>query len=219
LGAADGFLQLLEDGLFGQLTEQQLPKLRRARKALRSALDLIDDLLDLARAESGQLEIRPAPTDVREAAREMVEDFMVRAEEQALTLTVDVPDEFPIIECDPARIRQVVSNLLSNAVKYTPPGGLVAVRVGLEGGGTDGEAERVVLSVSDTGPGIAEEERHLLFEEFTRLDAETSNGAGVGLAISRRIAHALGGDILLESEVGRGSTFTLWVPLRRAGRS
>ena len=221
LGAADGFLQLLEDGIFGPLTEDQLPKLARARRALRSALDLIDDLLDFARAESGQLEIKAAPTDVREAAREMTEDYMARAEEKSLSLTLDVPDRFPVIESDPARVRQVAANLLSNAVKYPPSGGSIVVRVAAEGPGGDpchvDDATEVFLAVSDTGPGIPEDKRSLLFEEFTRLDPESSDGAGVGLAISRRIAHALGGDIEVESEVGRGSTFTLRLPLRRPG--
>ena len=221
LGAADGFLQLLEDGIFGPLTEDQLPKLGRARKALRSALDLIDDLLDFARAESGQLEIKAAPTDVREAARETTEDYMARAEEKGLSLSLEIPDRFPIIECDPARVRQVAANLLSNAVKYTPDGGTVVVRVGADGETEDGDAPdaatRVFLSVSDTGPGIPADKRTLLFEEFTRLDPEASDGAGIGLAISRRIALALGGDIQVQSEVGAGSTFTLWLPLCRPG--
>lgn len=217
LGAADGFLQLLEDGLFGELTDEQLPKLQRARKALHAALGLIDDLLDFARAESGQLEIRPAPTDVREAAREIAEEYMARAEDRGLSLTLDLPEELPIIECDPARIRQIISNLLSNAVKYTPSGGEVVVRVLVECGEEDAGDERILLSVADTGPGIPEDKQHLLFEEFTRLDPEASDGAGIGLAISRRVAQALGGDVLVDTEPGRGSTFTLWVPLKRPG--
>ncbi|HUG39218.1 MAG TPA: PAS domain S-box protein [Longimicrobiales bacterium] len=210
LGAADGFLHLLEDGIFGPMTEEQLPKLGRARKALRSALALIDDLLDFARAEAGQLEIRSAPSDVREAAREITEDYGARAEEKGLDLALEVPDSFPVIESDPARIRQITANLLSNAVKYTPPRGRIVVRV-------EAREERVLLSVADTGPGIPAEKHHLLFQEFTRLDPEASDGAGIGLAISRRIAMALGGDIMLESATGKGSTFTLWLPLRRPG--
>lgn len=218
LGAADGFLQLLEDGIFGPLSDEQLPRLQRARRAIRSALGLIDDLLDLARAESGQLEIRAAPTDVREAAREMAEDYTARAEEKDLTLSLELPDRFPVIESDPARVRQVAANLLSNAVKYTPPGGRIVVCVARNGTEDPGpDAGRVCLSVSDTGPGIPLDERALLFEEFTRLDPASSDGAGVGLAISRRIARALGGDILVDSEPGRGSTFTLWLPLRKPG--
>lgn len=216
LGAADGFLQLLEDGLFGHLTDEQLPRLRRARKALRSALGLIDDLLEFARAESGQLEIKAAPTDVREAAREMTEEYMARAEEKGLSLTLDLPDRFPVIESDPARIRQITANLLSNAVKYTPAGGRVVVKVTADE--EDGAGARVFLSVADDGPGIPPDKRTLLFEEFTRLDPEASDGAGVGLAISRRIAMALGGDIDVDSTVGVGSTFTLCLPLRRPGR-
>ncbi|HUF12564.1 MAG TPA: ATP-binding protein [Longimicrobiales bacterium] len=219
LGAADGFLELLQERVLGELSDKQAESLERTRRSLGAAIGLIDDLLELARAEAGQLEIRAAATDVREAARETAEEYRAQAETASLTIRIDVPNEFPIIESDPARVRQIVGNLLSNAVKYTPEGGTVTVAVerreeapfhAAGGRGTSGWA---VASVSDTGRGIPADKLELLFEEFARLDPDVGSGAGIGLAISRRLARALGGDVTVDSEPGRGSTFSLWLPL------
>jgi PAS domain S-box-containing protein len=218
LGAADGYLSLLEDGLNGELSEKQLESVGRVRRLLRSALGLIEDLLELARAEAGQLQLELAPTDVREATREMTEEYRAQASQAGLELHLELPDELSIIESDPARIRQAVSNLVSNAIKYTPAGGHVRVCVQEDTGASDGERHgwiRVV--VQDTGPGIAQEQQALLFQEFTRLDPGDRNGAGIGLAISQKITRALGGSISVESRQGEGSTFTLSLPLRRVG--
>lgn len=215
LGAADGFLQLVAEGIHGDLNERQSSAIAKARRSLRAALDLIEDLLELARAESGQLEIRIAPTDVLEAVREVAEEYRPQAEAAGLDLIIDLPGDFPVIESDPNRIRQVVGNLVSNAVKYTGEGS-VRVEIVAQPSPDRGQ-DRVLVTVRDTGPGIPSSKRQILFEEFTRLDPDAREGAGIGLAISRRIAHALGGDILLESEVGRGSEFTFWLPLLPPG--
>ncbi len=218
LGAADGYLSLMEDGLTGEISEKQLESVGRVRRLLRSALGLIDDLLELARAEAGQLQLEFAPTDVREATREMTEEYRAQATQAGLELHLELPDELSIIESDPARIRQAVSNLVSNAIKYTPAGGQVSVSVREDRGASEGERHgwiRVV--VQDTGPGIAREQQALLFQEFTRLDPGDRKGAGIGLAISQKITRALGGRISVESREGEGSTFTLSLPLRRVG--
>lgn len=124
-----------------------------------------------------------------------------------------MPDELPITRSDPDRVRQILGNLISNAVKYTGEGH-VAVVVGIR---SDGEAPRagrwIGVDVSDTGPGIPRDKHHLLFREFAPIAPGNRRGAGIGLAISRRIARALGGEITFDSEVGVGSTFTLWLPL------
>jgi len=110
------------------------------------------------------------------------------------------------------RVRQILSNLLSNAVKYTPDGKItVEATDGSDRGGAE-ESGRVAIRVTDTGTGIPEGKREAIFQEFTRLDPNAQEGAGVGLAISRRIARQLGGDITVDSVSGRGSTFTLWLP-------
>jgi signal transduction histidine kinase len=218
LGAADGYLSLLEDGIRGELADPQRGSIGHARRLLGSALELIDDLLELARAEAGQLEIELAPTDVREATREMTEEYRAQAEAAGLTLDLEVPAEISIIECDPTRVRQVVSNLLSNAIKYNSEKGHVLIRVEeRERAGSDEPDAWVLVHVQDTGPGIPDEKRALLFQEFSRLRSNDAEGTGIGLAMAQKVAQALGGRVTLESEVGRGSVFSLWLPLRRVG--
>jgi PAS domain S-box-containing protein len=219
LGAADGYLQLLEMGVQGHLTEKQQESVEKVRRALHSALQLIEDLLELARAEAGEIEVERAPMSARDAAREMAEEYRAQAEAEGLTLDVTLPEEFPITKSDSARVRQILGNLISNAVKYTPEGGHIRVSAGVrEGGKAPGPGRWVAVNIADTGPGLTEEQQKQLFEEFRRFEtAGGERGTGIGLAISRRIARALGGDVTVESEVGVGSTFTLWLPLT-AGR-
>jgi PAS domain S-box-containing protein len=214
LGAADGFLSLLSDGIYGELTEQQSGAVAKARRSIGAALGLINDLLELARAESGELEIRHVPTDINEAVLAIGEAFRAQAKEKGLSLSLDVATEMPKIKSDPVRVRQVLGNLVSNAVKYTPTGGRITIR-GREVAqpGVSQQGESIVIEVIDTGPGIAPENLSRIFSEFTRFDLRAAQGAGIGLAISQRIARALGGRITVESEVGAGSKFTLRLPL------
>jgi signal transduction histidine kinase len=218
LGAADGFLQLLQDRIVGPLTDKQAEHVGRARRSIHSSLELIEDLLDLARAEAGQLEIEWGPVDLRDATRELAEEYRTQAERKGIAMQLALPTELPVIRSDATRVRQVLGNLLSNAVKYTDEG-RIAVRVDhrstVESGPAGAPAcagEWVVAEVKDTGPGIPEDQQGRLFQEFTRLDPGEKGGAGVGLAISQRIAHALGGEIAVRSERGEGSVFALWLP-------
>ncbi|HEX7049010.1 MAG TPA: ATP-binding protein [Longimicrobiales bacterium] len=215
LGAANGFLQLLGEGAAGPLNEQQRANVDRAQRAIENALALIDDLLRVARAETEHVEIAWTAVDVREAVRELAEEYRAQAQAKGLDMTVDLPEALPLIESDASRIRQILGNLLSNAVKYTERGS-IAVRVGTRhDGGAPAPGDWICITVSDTGPGIPAEDRDLLFQEFPRLEPGVEHGAGLGLAISRRIADAIGGEITFQSEVGAGSTFTLWLPLDR----
>jgi PAS domain S-box-containing protein len=211
LGAADGYAQLLEDGIVGELSAKQRHSVQRIRRSIQRSLHLIHELLELARAEAGQIELKTVPTNVTELVREAAEDFRAQANSAGLTLEVRAADTLAT-RTDPTRVRQVLSNLLSNAVKYTPQGRIL-VEADLR---TDGRGSRsgdwISISVTDTGPGIPAEKQELIFQEFTRLDPAAPHGTGVGLAISRRIARLLGGDITVESQVDRGSTFTLWLP-------
>lgn len=210
LGAADGHLELLEESILGPLQPKQADSVRRARAAIRSALDLIGDLVELARAEATVVDIERGPTDVAALAREVAEEHRASAEKKGLGVAVE-PGGGPIIESDPSRARQILGNLLSNAIKYTDRG---SVRVRVESMVGDGGGRGVAVHVIDSGRGIPAEKRHLLFQEFGRI-ARDREGMGLGLAISRRLARALGGDILVDSEPGRGSTFTLWLPMER----
>lgn len=218
LGAADGFLQLLEDGVLGELQEQQQAGVQRARRALGTAFRLIQELLDLARAEAGEITVERHPVDLRDIVRETLEEYRARAEAKGLATEAELPADLPVVECDPIRVRQILGNLLSNAIKYTPAGE-VRVRVCCQGSGPAPGPDRwAAIDIIDSGPGIPESEQRHLFQEFRRLGTGAdSEGVGIGLAISRRIAHALGGEITVTSAEGRGATFTLWLPVSGPG--
>lgn len=213
LGAADGYLALLQDGLMGELQPSQRDAVGRARRSIERALELIRNVLDIARAEAGQVEIHRTTMNPATIAAEIVEEFRAQARDKGLTLDRARFDVLAPIESDSSRVRQILANLVSNAVKYTPSGGHVEVAVRI---GANGDAPRpgdwVALEVSDDGPGISVEKQRTLFEEFARFDPEAAPGAGIGLAISQRIARALGGTITVQSQEGAGSTFTLWLP-------
>mgnify|MGYP000871372769 FL=1 len=208
LVAADGHLQLLARSRARPLPEEEREHLDRARRSLHRALDLLDSLLEFGRAEAGEVLLELAPLDPGELVVEVAEEYRARAEEKGLTLETEVPEGLPTLISDRRRIGQILGNFLSNAVKYTVRG-----RIAVGARCQEGADARVGLFVSDTGPGIAPEDRERVFEEFHRLGRE-GEGAGIGLAFSSLLAGALGGSIELESEVGAGSTFTLWLPLR-----
>jgi PAS domain S-box-containing protein len=212
LGAADGFLALLQEGVLGEVSDKQLGTIAKVRRAIGHALELIAHLLDIARAEAGQLEIRRRTTDVSQQVCELAEAFMAQAKAKELDVDLVLEPDLPSIETDPTRLRQVVGNLISNAVKYTPPGGHIDIRACHSGSGNTGRDREIVISVVDDGPGISAEKQSMLFTEFTRFDPDAAEGAGIGLAISQRIAQALGGEITVESDPGHGSTFALHLP-------
>jgi PAS domain S-box-containing protein len=215
LGAADGYAALLEEGIHGPLTDEQRKVIGRVRRSIRNALDLIEDMHEFARAEAGHLELQRAAADLRVLVCELVEDYRASATASGLTLQAELPPHVPKIETDGTRVRQVLGNLLSNAVKYTEQGG-VTVRLATRDRGPAGDAAGgaswIAIEVEDTGPGIPADEQPRLFREFSRLHTGDLPGAGLGLAISQRLAHALGGSITVESEAGQGARFTLWLP-------
>jgi len=212
LGAADGFLALLQEGVLGQVSEKQLGTIAKVRRAIGHALELIAHLLDIARAESGQLEIRRRKTDVGAQVWEVAEAFTPQAKSKRLDVDVALEPDLPLIDTDPTRVRQVVGNLISNAVKYTPPGGHIDIRASHSANGNAAHDREIIISVADNGPGIPADKQSALFTEFTRFDPGAAEGAGIGLAISQRIAQALGGEITVESNPGHGSTFALHLP-------
>lgn len=220
LGAVLGYADVMLQGIYGDLTPKQAHGIERMRVSVESALALIEDLLDLARAQEGRLEIAPVLVDLALLAHDSAEEHRAAAVAKGQALEVDPLSDLPRVTTDPQRVRQILGNLLSNAIKYTPEGGSVRVHAEVVEGRRAGDPDRwVALQVSDTGPGIPEDKQELIFDEFSRLDPEIARGAGLGLAISQRIAHLLGGEITVTSEVGRGSTFALRLPLRKASDS
>ena len=218
LGAADGLLTLLEMGLHGPLSERQTDTVRRARRGIRTAIDLIAQLLDIERAQSGQLQIVRDRFDLGDAVRDVVSEFASAAHLKSISLQLVLPAEKDalLIYSDRARVRQIIANLVSNGVKYTQAGGRVSVQVVSV---AEGEAPRagqwLAVVVDDNGPGIPADKQHLLFREFTRFNPTAAEGSGVGLAISEKLATALDGAITFKSSVEVGSVFTLWLPIDR----
>lgn len=215
LGAADGHLALLEMGIHGDVPEQQAESLRRARGAIRAALDLIAQLLKIERAQSGQVEIHRERFDLAALTSYAAEGFRAAAAAKRLDLELlpARPGDSLVIETDPALVRQILANLISNAVKYTQSGGHISVRAHVA---SDAETPRrgrwMAVDVADNGPGIPLAKQGMLFHEFARFDPGAAEGTGIGLAISQRLAGVLGATITFTSTPGVGSTFTLWIP-------
>jgi len=212
--AIEGHAQLLEDGILGPLTSAQQDSIARIRRAVRSMLALVNDLLELSRAEAGQLKVSARSVDMAALLREIVEEHRASARAAGHQLDLTVTHEVPVIVTDPARVGQVLGNLLSNAVKYTPRGGRIAVRADQRTRTDSSQVQRwIAIDVVDDGPGMPEDQRETIFDEFARLARHADTpGSGLGLSIARRIAALLGGDITVCSEPPQGARFTLWLP-------
>lgn len=215
LGAADGYLSLLELGVFGEMSTLQTDSVQRARRSIRSALDLVTNLLEIERAKAGEVVISRERVDLGDVARGVVEAFRPAGEAKQLSLSLLPPrhDESLVVESDGARVRQILANLVSNAVKYTQVAGHITVRAHVAEGDQEHRRGRwLAVTVADNGPGIPLDKQHLLFREFARFAPDAAEGSGIGLAISQHLARALGGTITCESTAGVGSAFTLWLP-------
>jgi signal transduction histidine kinase len=211
LGAADGYAQLLAMGIHGALTPAQRDSVAGMHRCIQSALALIEDLHQLGRAETGNIVVHLEPTSLHDLLRATRADYAGTALAKGLQLDLDADPDMPDVVTDATRVREIVGNLLSNAIKYTTRGGVtIRVRSIFD---DVARASRVLVQVIDTGPGIPVDKSDRIFEEFSRLTTEVP-GAGLGLAISRLLAEALGGQLSLESIPGRGSTFTLSLPMR-----
>jgi len=213
--AIDGHAQLLEEGLRGPLTPEQQDSIARIRRSARALMALIEDLLELARAESGQLTVKLDRVVLRDVVREAVEEHRAAAEAAGLTLVHADDKSETILVTDPARVTQVLGNLLSNAIKYTPAGGRVEVVTDMLARRDGDDGARLAIHVSDDGPGIPADKYEEVFGEFTRLDSSDKPGAGLGLSIARRVARLLGGDVTVSGGRTGGARFTLWLPLRQ----
>lgn len=228
LNAVLGYAALLEDLDRNPKTSSYLRAIQGAGKALR---DLINDILDLSRAESGKLALNPEPTDPRNLLAELAEVFRFEVERKGIALSLSASAAVPsTLLIDPVRFKQVALNLTGNAVKFTAAG---AVTVSLDAiadrplEGCDDErscfAADVILRVEDTGIGMTEEYRNRLFEPFSQQDsniARSYGGTGLGLSIAKRIMDLMKADIACESKLGAGTTFTITIPrVTAAGRA
>ncbi|MEP6730340.1 MAG: HAMP domain-containing sensor histidine kinase [bacterium] len=225
LGAASGYAQLLDEGIVGPLNTDQRDRVRRIKRLVSTAVETINDLMELSSAESGELQIARTPIDVSHLVPEVVADYQAAAQSASLHMSIEKSAEAMNVQTDPRRVRQILGNLLSNAIKYTPAGGSVQIRLqpDMAAPHPATAGDWYAIEVRDTGLGIPAEHREDVFTEFYRLPGaqKIADGTGVGLSISRQLARLLGGDLTLESANGDGSAFTLWLPRndRRRGES
>ncbi|WP_238258867.1 response regulator, partial [Methylorubrum podarium] len=208
--------KLLSENRDGNLTDKQREFAKTINAAGTDLLSLINDILDLSKIESGTVSLEIGDVTLQDISENLNRTFRQLAEERHLAFVIEVDPGLPrSLRTDSKRLQQVLRNLLSNAFKFTEKGS-VSLRIGsAEGSPLRAGTQWIAMSVTDTGIGIAEDKQRIIFEAFQQADGTTSRkygGTGLGLAISREIARLLGGEIVVESRVGTGSTFTLFVP-------
>jgi signal transduction histidine kinase/CheY-like chemotaxis protein len=208
MNAIIGFTNLVLRRAGDALPEKQRDNLEKVLVSSKHLLALINDVLDLSKIEAGRMDLRSRELVLGDLVTECVQLAEPLAEPKALQLVVEVAPDLPRAYADEDKLREIVTNLLGNAIKFTGQGGRIDVAV-------RGEGRTLRVSVTDTGVGIAPEAIEEIFGEFRQVKSGTSRqsgGTGLGLAISRRLARLMGGDVLVESSVGKGSRFTIVVP-------
>jgi len=200
LNAIIGFTELMHRGKVGPVSAEHQEYLGDILTSSKHLLQLINDILDLAKVESGKMEFRPESIDLATLAREVRDIVRGFAASQPLQVDIHVDPEVATVVVDPARVKQILYNYVSNALKFTPPGGRIAIRAQPEG------AAFFRIDVEDTGVGIAADDIDKLFVEFQQLDAsaaKTYQGTGLGLALTKNLAEAQGGRVVVRSYTGR----------------
>ncbi|HYW08661.1 MAG TPA: ATP-binding protein [Longimicrobium sp.] len=208
LNAIGGYVELVTMGIHGPVTDQQRSALARVRASQEHLLTLINDVLAFARVEAGRIELHPRALAARELIGEVEPLVAPLAAAREITLFVDACDPLLRVRADDERVRQILLNLVGNAIKFTQPGGWVKLWC-------ERAENRVHICVGDNGPGIALEKQATVFDPFIQVGRRLSNprdGVGLGLAISRDLARAMGGDLGVASVPGEGSTFILRLP-------
>jgi len=220
LNAIVGFVDLLREGVYGELGPRQVKPVERIEASANHLRHLVDQVLDLAKVTAGRLEIHPEIFDLRTFLLDVASEVESLAAEKALTLSLTIGGTLPKVRTDALHLRQILMNLLGNAIKYTLSGGvIIRTRLGSPENETGADGW-IAIDVVDSGIGIHRADQARIFEEFEQVNAgprgeSALRGTGLGLAISRRLSQALGGRIEIESVPGEGSTFTLWLPVDR----
>jgi signal transduction histidine kinase len=237
LNAIVGFVDLLRDGVYGELGPRQIAPVDRIAASAGHLRHLVDQVLDIAKMAAGRLEVHQESVDLRPFVFDVATEIEPLVSERQLGISMTISSTLPRVRTDPAHLRQILLNLIGNAVKYTPSGS-IQVKARFLDGLVPGDAVTptsselrarspdpsrpwVALQVIDTGIGIAPADHARVFEEFEQVNAgprgdSMQRGTGLGLPISRRLARLLGGEITLQSELGKGATFTVWIPVNPA---
>ncbi len=207
LNAISGFSELLAEQLAGPLTNKQKRFLTHIREASAHLLQLINDILDLSKIEAGEVRLELTPMTAAPVVEEVIAGLSAIAQNKAIAIHSQCPAAF-VVQADRRRLKQMLYNLLSNALKFTPENGRIDVTVEQREGGC-------LFEVADTGPGIAEADQQIIFEEFRQAAAPANGvkeGTGLGLSITRKLVERHGGYMELESKSGEGSRFRFWLP-------
>ncbi len=215
LNAVIGFSEVLLERMFGELNDKQAEYLQDIHSSGRHLLSLINDILDLSKVEAGRMELELGAFDLPLALENALTLVRERAGRHGIALDLSVDPQLGEIVADERKVKQILLNLLSNAVKFTPESGRVSVKAMPAEGA-------VAISVSDTGIGIAPEDQEAIFEEFRQVGSDYTQkreGTGLGLTLTRKFVELHGGKIWVESQLGKGSTFTFTLPLRRPAAS
>jgi signal transduction histidine kinase len=208
LGAASGYMQLVD--MEGALTEEQQEYIGRSRRAINAAVTLIVDLLELTRADAGKLMFEREPVHIPAVAREAVRKYQDSAASRNVRVLFEEYPQHLVLFTDSSYVQQIVDVLVYNAVRYSPEDTTVRVSVAVREGRRAGDPSHIIsVAVADEGPGIPEADQ--VFEEVHRVEQRRGN-VRFRLAICRRIARLLGGDLTVETVNDKGSTFTLWLP-------
>jgi len=212
LNSIIGFSEVLQE--IATLDNKQKRYAQNIRESGRQLLDMINDILDLAKIEAGKMDVRPSEFHIGASISAQCDLVRSLSEEKNIDLGVDIPPDLPVVFQDQSKIQQIVLNLLSNAIKFTPEGGRITVSA------ERGKQNQLVIAVADTGVGIPEEDREIIFEKFRQssnvvgegtLTREYS-GTGLGLSIVKELCILLGGEVTFESVLGKGSTFKAILP-------
>ncbi len=213
LTVISGVISFFTSGRLGELSPEQKNMVAMMERNAQNLIELVNDLLDASKLESGTMRLDISSIDLRDVINELRETMGPLAREKGITLEGILPDQLPPIEADRAKLRRILLNLLSNAMKFTPKGGRVEVKAEPVNG-------VIRISVSDTGVGIAPEDVARLFDKYEQTRNRATRGekgTGLGLYITRQLVELHGGEITVDSEIGRGSTFSFTLPIKRAG--
>jgi signal transduction histidine kinase len=209
LNAIIGFSEVLQERLFGEMNEKQAEYVDDILSSGRHLLSLINDILDLSKVEAGRMELETTTFHLPDAIENAVLLIRERASRHGIKLDRSIDDRIGEFAGDERKIKQILVNLLTNAVKFTPEGGKIAVEARLDD-------NAIIVLVTDTGIGIAKEDQEAIFEEFRQAGgnyAQKREGTGLGLTLTKRFVEMHGGKIWVESELGKGSTFTFTLPI------
>jgi len=222
LAAIKNAVQLVMKGTAGKVNKSQAKFLSMAERNINRLTNILNDLLDLSKIESGRIEMKFEDTDLKEIIELTASSLKPHADGKSIKIDVEIKEPFPVVYADPEKIEQILTNLIGNAIKFTPEGGRILIAAqSLPHDGTYGYGDRVAVSVKDTGIGIPSEHLDAIFEKFHQVESSLErsvSGTGLGLAITKGLVEAHDGKIWVESELGKGSTFTFTLPISQGER-